>query len=168
MTKVRLVYYRLKTLPSIIRFEEWDQTLREELIYNLQGRVLELRSFLYRNFVYYAIYHGAEDEMSPDIVQLVQKAVACSFHIIQSKPTKRRHHGSWFASRNVLCSALLILAAVKAGGIVDYLVDWPDLAAQAIGLLGHWASEAPDLAQAKGILEKLVDLVSEESTPVYQ
>ncbi|PYI10921.1 hypothetical protein BO78DRAFT_448411 [Aspergillus sclerotiicarbonarius CBS 121057] len=148
-----------ENLPSIIRFEEWDEAPRQELIYNLQARVLELRSWLYQPFVYYAVHHGLPDDPTPDLERFVQKAISCSFHIIQSKPTRHRHHGSWFAARNVVSSALIILAAVKATDLVDYLVDWPDLIAQAVSCLDHWASDAPDLGQAKGILQALGDTV---------
>lgn len=85
----------------------------------------------------------------------VQKAIQCSFHIIASKATRHRHHGTWFAARAVLSSALLIIAAVKAKGIVDYLIDWPDLVEQAISSLEHWARESPDIAHAIFELENL-------------
>jgi hypothetical protein len=94
----------------------------------------------------------------------VQKAIECCFHIVQSKPNRHRHHGTWYAARNVPSSALLILAAVKAGGLIDYLVDWLDLISQAISSLAYWSSEAPDLACGVNILEKLAASLLEDGT----
>ncbi|KAI3006445.1 transcriptional regulator family: Fungal Specific TF [Aspergillus niger] len=146
-----------RNLPSIIRFEEWDSAPRFELTYNLQARVLQLRSWLYRPFVYYAIHHNSgqsnEDE---EAKRFMRKAIECSFHLISSKATQHRHHGTWFVARGVLSSALLIIAAIKADkGLVDYLADWPDLLDQAIRSLSHWASEARDLAYAVVVLANL-------------
>ncbi|KAI2841041.1 transcriptional regulator family: Fungal Specific TF [Aspergillus niger] len=146
-----------RNLPSIIRFEEWDSAPQFELTYNLQARVLQLRSWLYRPFVYYAIHHNSgqsnEDE---EAKRFMRKAIECSFHLISSKATQHRHHGTWFVARGVLSSALLIIAAIKADkGLVDYLADWPDLLDQAIRSLSHWASEARDLAYAVVVLANL-------------
>ncbi|KAI2843866.1 transcriptional regulator family: Fungal Specific TF [Aspergillus niger] len=146
-----------RNLPSIIRFEEWDSAPQFELTYNLQARVLQLRSWLYRPFVYYAIHHNSgqsnEDE---EAKRFMRKAIECSFHLISSKATQHRHQGTWFVARGVLSSALLIIAAIKADkGLVDYLADWPDLLDQAIRSLSHWASEARDLAYAVVVLANL-------------
>ncbi|KAL2832102.1 hypothetical protein BDW59DRAFT_115458 [Aspergillus cavernicola] len=112
-----------KTLSPIIHFEEWDKSPPQELIYNLQARVLGLRSWLYRPFVCYAIHNHnhshseGEEENNLSQIQIdkfVQKCIECCFHIIQSKPTRHRHHGTYYAARNVLSSALLIIAAVRA------------------------------------------------------
>ncbi|GLA66474.1 hypothetical protein AtubIFM54640_009052 [Aspergillus tubingensis] len=142
--------------PSIIHFEEWDSAPRFELTYNLQARVLQLRSWLYRPFVYYAIHHdGGHINENEEAKRFMRKAIECSFHMINSKAT-HRHHGTWFVARGVLSSALLIIAAVKADkGLVDYLADWPDLLDQAIRSLTHWASEARDLAYAAVVLGNL-------------
>ncbi|PYH39201.1 uncharacterized protein BO87DRAFT_403140 [Aspergillus neoniger CBS 115656] len=143
--------------PSIIHFEEWDSAPRFELTYNLQARVLQLRSWLYRPFVYYAIHHdGGHINENEEAKRFMRKAIECSFHMINSKATQHRHHGTWFVARGVLSSALLIIAAVKADkGLVDYLADWPDLLDQAIRSLTHWASEARDLAYAAVVLANL-------------
>ncbi|PYH72177.1 fungal specific transcription factor domain-containing protein [Aspergillus vadensis CBS 113365] len=145
--------------PSIIHFEEWDSAPRFELTYNLQARVLQLRSWLYRPFVYYAIHHdGGQSNEKEEAERFMRKAIECSFHMINSKATQHRHHGTWFVARGVLSSALLIIAAVKANkGLVDYLADWPDLLDQAIRSLTHWASEARDLAYAAVVLANLKD-----------
>ncbi|GLA90175.1 hypothetical protein AtubIFM56815_005738 [Aspergillus tubingensis] len=143
--------------PSIIHFEEWDSAPRFELTYNLQARVLQLRSWLYRPFVYYAIHHDdGQINENEEAMKFMRKAIGCSFHIINSKATQHRHHGTWFVARGVLSSALIIIAAVKADkGLVDYLADWPDLLDQAIRSLTHWASEARDLAYAAVVLANL-------------
>nr|XP_001397924.2 hypothetical protein ANI_1_1850144 [Aspergillus niger CBS 513.88] len=94
-----------------------------------------------------------EDE---EAKRFMRKAIECSFHLISSKATQHRHHGTWFVARGVLSSALLIIAAIKADkGLVDYLADWPDLLDQAIRSLSHWASEARDLAYAVVVLANL-------------
>ncbi|KAK9236405.1 hypothetical protein V1525DRAFT_217083 [Lipomyces kononenkoae] len=152
----------LKTLPEIIRFEEWDPAPRYEVVYNLQERVFEVKSWLYRPFVYYAIHNGLGKGTGYNIEEYVHKAITCCLHVIQSKHIRHRHHGTWFASRMVLCAALLIIAAVKAGGIIDYLLDWHDLVNQAISSLEYWESESRDLAKGKTVLKHLLSQLQEQ------
>ncbi|KAK9234142.1 hypothetical protein V1525DRAFT_391744 [Lipomyces kononenkoae] len=154
--------FRLNTLPEIIRFEEWDPAPRYEVVYNLQARVFEVKSWLYRPFVYYAVHHGLGQRTGYDIEEYVHKAITCCLHVIQSKHIRHRHHGTWFASRTVLCSALMIIAAVKAGGIIDYLLDWQDLVNQAISSLEYWESESRDLSKGKSVLKDLLSQLQEQ------
>jgi hypothetical protein len=88
------------------------------------------------------------------VLGYVQKAVACAFHIGQAKDLRSRHHGSWFALRNMLSSALVMLAVIKSGDMVDYLADWPDVVENVIGNLRYWKAELPDLALGIEILQK--------------
>ncbi|KAK9234056.1 hypothetical protein V1525DRAFT_88628 [Lipomyces kononenkoae] len=152
----------LKTLPEIIRFEEWDPAPRYEVVYNLQARLLEVKSWLYRPFVCQAVHYGLGQGTGYNIEEYVHKAITCCLHVIQSKHIRHRHHGTWFASRMVLCAALLIIAAVKAGGIIDYLLDWQDLVNQAISSLECWESESRGLAKGKSVLEDLLSQLHEQ------
>jgi hypothetical protein len=63
----------------------------------------------------------------------------------------------------MLSSVLLILAAVKAGELMTYLEDWPELINQAIRTLVHWALELQDLAHRQRILEKLLECFLEDN-----
>ena len=90
----------------------------------------------------------------------VQKAVACAFHIGQAKDLRSRHHGSWFALRGMLSSALVMLAVIKSDArMVDYLPDWPDIVEDVIGNLRYWRAELPDLALGIEVLQKTRDQV---------
>ncbi|PWY69970.1 hypothetical protein BO83DRAFT_390081 [Aspergillus eucalypticola CBS 122712] len=121
------------------------------------GLGTQLRSWLYRPFVYYAIHHDdGQTNENEEAMRFMRKAIECSFHMINSKATQHRHHGTWFVARDVLSSALLIIAAAKADKVlVDYLADWPDLLDQAIRSLTQWALEARDLACAAVVLANL-------------
>jgi hypothetical protein len=41
----------------------------------------------------------------------------------------------------MLSSALVMLAVIKSGDMVDYLADWPDVVEDVIGNLRYWKAE---------------------------
>jgi hypothetical protein len=62
----------------------------------------------------------------------------------------------------MLSSALVMLAVIKSGGMVDYLADWPDIVEEVIGNLSYWKAELPDLALGIEVLQKTRDQVHVE------
>lgn len=105
--------------------------------------------------MYIAVHNIPSGETKDVVVAYVRKAVACAFHIGQAKDLRHRHHGSWFALRGMLSSALVMLAVIKSGGMVDYLVDWADIIEDVIRNLRYWQGESSDLAMGIEILQRL-------------
>jgi hypothetical protein len=62
----------------------------------------------------------------------------------------------------MLSSALVMLAVIKSGDMVDYLADWPDVVEDVIGNLRYWKAELPGLALGIEILQKTRDQVCVE------
>jgi len=48
-----------------------------------------------------------------------------------------------------------MLAVIKSGGMVDYLVDWADIIEDVIRNLRYWQGESSDLAMGIEILQRL-------------
>jgi len=48
-----------------------------------------------------------------------------------------------------------MLAAIKSGGLVDYLIDWPDIVGHLVEDLEFWKAEIPDLSPGIDVLQQL-------------
>ncbi|KAL5313245.1 hypothetical protein ACEPPN_018978 [Leptodophora sp. 'Broadleaf-Isolate-01'] len=141
------------TLPEPIQFDDFDIRPSHELRFIVQFRALEIKSWLYRPFLYFAIHHVPYDNLNPRLQSLVLKAIDSSIHWILLRPVRHRHHGSWYVGRLVLSSALSIIAAVKAGITAEKLNDWRDIIREAILAMQFWEDESPDLKKGKEVLE---------------
>ncbi|KAH9207667.1 hypothetical protein DL95DRAFT_482473 [Leptodontidium sp. 2 PMI_412] len=141
------------TLPEPIQFDDFDIHPSHELCFIVQFRALEIKSWLYRPFLYFAIHHVPYDNLNPRLQFLVLKAIDSSIHWILLRPVRHRHHGSWYVGRLVLSSALSIIAAVKAGITAEKLNDWRDIIREAISAMQFWEDESPDLKKGKEVLE---------------
>lgn len=122
-----------------------------------QRRALEIKSWLYRPFLYYAAHYALTTDLQNRIKPYVQKAVDCCIYAIQGRGTRHRHHGTWYSGRAVLSAALLLIAAVKAQLSVKWHVNWRTVIRQAISVMKFWAVESVDFARGKALLEELVD-----------
>ena len=111
--------------------------------------------------MYIAVHYEIPPAASHFVVEYVQKAIACSFHIGQAKPIRHRHHGTWLALRMVLSTTFAMLAALKVGGLVDYLVDWRDVIEDAAAAMEYWEEESPDMAKGKEIIRYLLKQIDE-------
>ncbi|PVH70328.1 hypothetical protein DL98DRAFT_504778 [Cadophora sp. DSE1049] len=141
------------TLPEPIQFDDFEIRPSHELRFVVQFRALEVKSWLYRPFLYYTIHHAPYDTLNPRLQSLVLKAIDSSIHWILLRPARHRHHGSWYAGRLVLSSALSIIAAVKAGIEAEKLSDWRDIVLEAISAMEFWEDESPDFRKGREVLE---------------
>lgn len=112
--------------------------------------------------MYIAVHYDIPPASSDVVVEYVQKAVACSFHIGQAKPIRHRHHGTWFALRMVLSTTLALLATLRVGGLVDYLVDWREVIEDAAAAMEYWEEESPDVAKGKEVIRYLLNQIDED------
>jgi len=56
-----------------------------------------------------------------------------------------------------------MLAALKVGGLVDYLTDWRDVIEDAAATMEYWEEESPDMAKGKEIIRYLLKQIDETS-----
>lgn len=131
-----------------------------------RGRVLDIKSLLYRPFLYYAIHHRNSNPETTRIVEpWAQKALSTIIELTSSGPKYHRHHGIWATCRVLTSCALLILAAKKSGLISggdapqgsqlgwEYTHSFQNC----LETLRYWESESPDIARAREVVESLRD-----------
>ncbi|KAL6412655.1 hypothetical protein AUP68_03860 [Ilyonectria robusta] len=151
---VKYSHTNLLTIPS------------NELAYMVRGRTLEIQSWLYRPFLYYAIHHPSSDHFRPAMEPFVQKALVYGSAHIRGLGVRHRHHGTWYALRTGMAEALSLLAAVKSGvvdmgdGTGEYggmgEGGWRETVKQMIEILGYWEAESVDVGRSKVVLEELL------------
>lgn len=164
--KVMLTRIRSSILPAQNRYHEWDSAPDHELTFNLQARVLELKTWLYRPMVYLAVHYDVPLNHRDIVLSYVQRAIASAVHIGQAEAIRHRHHGTWFALRSILSSTLVMIAAWRRGGLIDYLSDCQDIVRTSIADLDYWEQEAPDIKKGKEILEYLLAKMQNSNPPV--
>lgn len=132
-----------------------DTLAKDELAYHLQARALEIKERIYRPFLYRMI-HGqnafTHAERSAHKPQVTQHAITCT-RLIQQWNIRHRHHGTWLMSRQSFTSALLLLAARKAGVSVIPIEQFEKSVSCSLATLRFWEQEAPDLKTSRQILE---------------
>jgi len=138
----------------------------DELRFVTQGRYVGILSLLYRPFLYYAVHHHDRDsEVNHRIEPLVQKALANCAGCKAGVVIDHRHHGTWFACRQITTWALLLLAARKSGLITwdqpwhgaSVNMDFAHSFQVAIDTLRYWEAESPDVVRAREAIETLRD-----------
>ncbi|KAH8901557.1 hypothetical protein GQ53DRAFT_707923 [Thozetella sp. PMI_491] len=138
-------------LPPPIQFEE-DELPTRELQYMVQARVLELRTWMYRPFLYYAI-HSPRDAPNRNVSQSWEdKAVLCCFRGLRAWPILHRHHGTWYSLRATASVALCVLGAAKCGTI-SLPHDWRETMTACIDRLRFWEDEGPAMSRTIQVLE---------------
>ncbi|KAK7408949.1 hypothetical protein QQX98_008893 [Neonectria punicea] len=138
-------------LPPLIQFSD-DMPPAEELPYHVRGRVLEIKTWIYAPFLYYAI-HSQPDAVYLGMVQpLVKKAITYSFLMMRHEPNRHRHHGTWYSIRGITSMCLFILGAVRCG-TVSMPEQWEEEIRQAIRKMRYWAAEGPGIPRCIEVLE---------------
>jgi len=74
----------------------------EELAYMIRGRVLEIRSLIFRPFLYYAIHRPFNDPYRALVQPFVNDALEIARAIIENKKARHRHHGTWYLTHSKL------------------------------------------------------------------
>ena len=148
--------YRHRALPRVISFD-MDNLAKDELAYHLQARALEIKERIYRPFLYRFI-HGQDTltraEREAHEPQVTHHAIICT-RLIQQWNIRHRHHGTWLMSRQSFASALLLLAARKAGMLVISTEQFEKSVLCSLATLRFWEQEAPDLKTSRQILEDI-------------
>ena len=145
-------------LPPLVRFNE--ETLheipREELPFMLRARMLEIRSWIFRPFLFYAVHHSPADTQQAILLPWVEQALHNSVLLIETSSLRHRHHGVWYTNRVSANSALTILLAAKRN--LELPNGWRNAVQLAVETLFYWEAEGPgDMRKARLILEELLD-----------
>lgn len=132
-----------------------NENITKELQYMLHARLNDFRERIYRPFLYLAIHSPAEDPIQQRLATYVQRCVdACLACLMRGTP-RHRHHGTWYENRGMFLKSLLLVAAVKSGKI--YVPDlWRQGVELCIAGFKFWEQEAPDLREARKVLEGLL------------
>ncbi|KAM9883608.1 vegetative cell wall protein gp1 [Verticillium dahliae] len=140
-------------LPPPIRFDDLELCPRE-LPYMVKGRVYEIKTWLYRPFLYYAIHNPLGAPHRAMVQPLVDQAISWHLSGIRGEPLSHRHHGSWYGVRVAATCAFVVLAAVKSGKFTMPVgVDWRADIRQCIERMRFWEEEGPGITRAIQVLE---------------
>ncbi|KAL2860710.1 uncharacterized protein BJX67DRAFT_386398 [Aspergillus lucknowensis] len=148
----------LENLPP--SFRPGDDGPPDGLSYFLHTRYLILREQIWRPFLYLAAHSSPED---PNLPIYTQNACICLDFIVkyvQNCFIKHRHHGSWFAARNLFTKGLLLLVAAKSRNIT-MPSNWMAIVDTCIAGLMYWEDEAPDLHAARLTLQHIYQSVNQ-------
>jgi hypothetical protein len=145
-------------LPNPIWYNEVDLRNRptEELPALVRLRVLEIKCYLYRPLLFFAIHKPLNEVDMPLIQSSVNDAIGHELEMIRSNATTHRHHGTWYTCRGAMSSVFAIAAVLKSRRI-NVTAEWADVLGLAAATLNFWEQEAADLAKGKMIVSDLLD-----------
>ena len=148
-------------LPVVMQYESGHVDGRpspsKELGWATANRLLEMKSWLYMPFIYYAIHSPAPTLDAPENATLrrfVDAAMECNHNIVQNRSVRHRHHGIWFDIR-ALVTAAVVLSAVIKSGTMGVPAQWDVLFTTVIKTLRFWEDESPDLHKTRIVVEGL-------------
>lgn len=128
-----------------------------ELSWATWNRLLEMKTWLYQPFLYYAVHCDAEaSELreNADLHSLINAAMDCNISTIENRTLRHRHHGIWFDIRSIITASFTVIAAAKSGK-VKVQEEWEDRIKSVIDTLAFWEDEAIDLVKTRAVLEEL-------------
>ncbi|UKZ75953.1 hypothetical protein TrVFT333_003649 [Trichoderma virens FT-333] len=154
---------------------EWSESLPADLSIHtpveedgicrsvLRGRMINLFEQIYWPFVMASISaHAARRPVKPTVAEFAKRGLETHMHQVHvNKPGfHHRHHGSMFMIRACTRSALVLLAAAKAGCAMP--TDWEDSVYKTVGMLAYWEDEDRDLIHWRSTLERELALARHE------
>ncbi|KAH9208480.1 hypothetical protein DL95DRAFT_345425 [Leptodontidium sp. 2 PMI_412] len=154
-------------LPSVLNYNQGDlsQLPSEELPFMIRVRVLEIRTWIFRPFLFYAVHHPGQAFQNTTLLRFVEQALLQCIRLIETNSIRHRHHGVWYTCRVSVSAAFSILAVAKTGTI-PLPQGWQSAVQLAIETLLYWEPEGPgDLRLARTILE---DLLSHSAEAINQ
>ncbi|KAL6891891.1 hypothetical protein GGI43DRAFT_414492 [Trichoderma evansii] len=154
---------------------EWSESLPADLSIHtpveedgicrsvLRGRMINLFEQLYWPFVMASISaHIARRPVKPAVADFAKRGLETHMHQVRvNKPGfHHRHHGSMFMIRACTRSALVLLAAARAGCTMP--TDWEDSVYKTVGMLAYWEDEDRDLIHWRATMERELALTRHE------
>ncbi|PVH85798.1 hypothetical protein DL98DRAFT_37513 [Cadophora sp. DSE1049] len=144
-------------LPDVIRWDNDDLYIipSEELTYLVGMRLLEIKLWLYRPFVFHAIHSFSADPHLPLIQPLIDKAMFNCSRFIEATAIKHRHHGTWMVLNAATMASLTIIAAANSGRLA-VPEGWRHTVELQILTLKYWEQESPDMQKARILLQDML------------
>ncbi|KAK1245679.1 hypothetical protein MKX07_004748 [Trichoderma sp. CBMAI-0711] len=157
------------------QIREWSESLPADLSIHtpveedgicrsvLRGRMINLLEQIYWPFVMASISaHATRRPVKPAVAEFAKRGLETHMHQVHvNKPGfHHRHHGSMFMIRACTRSALVLLAAAKAGCAMP--TDWEDSVYKTVGMLAYWEDEDRDLIHWRSTLERELALTRHE------
>ncbi|KAL7793212.1 hypothetical protein V8C37DRAFT_378797 [Trichoderma ceciliae] len=154
---------------------EWSESLPADLSIHtpveedgicrsvLRGRMINLFEQIYWPFVMASISaHVARRPVKPAVAEFAKRGLETHMHQVHvNKPGfHHRHHGSMFMIRACTRSALVLLAAARAGCAMP--ADWEDSVYKTVGMLAYWEDEDRELIHWRATLERELALARHE------
>jgi hypothetical protein len=159
---------RYQTLPVQISFAH-GTFAEDELAFHLQARGIEIKERIYRPFLLLIIHKELTDSDAHTLAPFVQEHIVACLGLIRHWNVRHRHHGTWLMVRQSFASALLLMAARKAGVEQASLNACTEAVQLSLSTLRYWEQEAPDLRASRVILEAIAleasILKPEQTTP---
>lgn len=150
---------RHSQLPAPIRYKEGDVPT-EELPYMVWGRALEIKTWIYRPFLFYAIHTPQHAPSRSIALQFVDKALTSSFHLLGKHSIFHRHHGTWYGLRQTVTGALLLLGAVRCGTL-NVPAEWRAVVQTGMSRMRFWEDQVPGVSRAFKVVEDYLSLVAQ-------
>lgn len=145
-------------LPGPIRYDEGEIPC-EELPYMVWGRALEIKAWIYRPFLYYAMHSPQHAPGRSLALPFVDNCFTCSYQVLSKHSIFHRHHGTWYGLRQTVTAALLLLGAAKCGTL-NVPADWRVVVQTGMSRMRFWEDEVPGVTRALGIVEDYYSLVN--------
>ncbi|KAJ5371235.1 uncharacterized protein N7496_007327 [Penicillium cataractarum] len=138
-------------LPPLIHFDE-TSVAAEELPFMVHGRATEIRTWIYRPFVYYAIHNPADAPCRELVQPFVEKGLLCSIETLGDHLALHRHHGTWYALRSDVAASLSVIGAVRCGTI-QVPPKWKNAVETGLARMKFWEGEVPGLSRSIELVE---------------
>lgn len=159
-------------LPPAMRYDQnptLDLSPARELSWATWNRLLEMKSWLYQPFLYYAIHcnetQAAEVRDNMILQSLISSAMEVNISTVEMRSLRHRHHGIWFDIRSIVTASFEVIAAAKSGK-VKVEPEWEDRIRLVIANLAFWEDESADVPKTRQVLENLLletkDLICRE------
>lgn len=122
------------------------------------GRALEIKSWIYRPFLFYAIHSPVHAPGRSIALPFVDKALNCSLQLLSRHSVFHRHHGTWYGLRQTVTGALLLIGAVRCATVI-VPPGWRDAVQTGMSRLQYWEDEVSGVARALGVVGDYLALV---------
>ena len=118
----------------------------------VRGRALEIKTWLYRPFLYYVIHNPPGATYHSLAQPLAEKALSYSLMYILGEPSRHRHHGTWFGIRDCV-SQILCLVGAAMSGTISTPPNWRKAIRNCIDMMKYWEREVPEVTRMIRVVE---------------
>lgn len=139
---------RVESLPQNLRLDQPRQVELDDqnarLRFILNGHLLDCYEMMYWSFMVDAVHRTSLEDA--DAMAFARKGFQISVQRIDDNESgfRGRHHGTWLMLRTCTRSALVLIAAERAGLGHMLPAQWRSSVTKVQGLLHYWQDEAVD------------------------